>query len=387
MLYDNPNLVKLSPPLQEKLLFPIRLAGLLYVAPEEETAVHKAMEARHERLEAEHEKFMYLPNINKRLKQMSESGRLRELCFYLNPAAGGISNGEECAITYDRLRDIYLQGLSRDDAHIVALYEQEFYDTEDEDNDSILTPFSGIYSFYAVYRLRSANKALMLDEVRAIANFAEIFIGIKSGLNPGRFCFYSLSRPLSDAQRLKIALADENFENCCSSLVDETVAKILDLNAKGIDAMAIYQLIGEKLSKPGRLLIDKDYRIFLPDFGNAEVPLYPSAKAVFFLFLRHPEGISYKNLPEYKDELLALYSKIDRRMLTSETKDTVARIVDCNDNSINVNCSRIKTNFLSLFHYELASWYFIDGPKGGIKTIKLPRELVSWEVPPKLVSY
>ena len=51
-----------------------------------------------------------------------------------------------------------------------------------------------------------------------------------------------------------------------------------------------------------KLFISKNYKIFLGD-ERKEVHMEPLVKAVYLLFLKHPEGIVFKNLPAYRQEL------------------------------------------------------------------------------------
>ena len=45
-----------------------------------------------------------------------------------------------------------------------------------------------------------------------------------------------------------------------------------------------------------RLIITSDYRLVLADYGGCEVEMSPIHKALYMLFLRHPEGIEAKCL-------------------------------------------------------------------------------------------
>ena len=68
-------------------------------------------------------------------------------------------------------------------------------------------------------------------------------------------------------------------------------------------------------------------------------------KALYLLFLNHPEGIEFKNLVDYREELLQLYQKIGNRIDMDKITETVNRLVNPLDNAINEKCSRIKAAF------------------------------------------
>lgn len=133
------------------------------------------------------------------------------------------------------------------------------------------------------------------------------------------------------------------------------------------------------------LRITKDYRFFV---GQREVDLQPVHKAVYMLFLAHPEGIEFKRLADFREELAALYMKTARLMDKAKVMEGVEHLVNPLDNAINEKCSRIKNVFLSLMDEYTASYYIISGHtrkqfSGSsrvwyerLKVITLPRELV-----------
>ena len=139
-------------------------------------------------------------------------------------------------------------------------------------------------------------------------------------------------------------------------------------------------------AKLSRLLITKDYRFYLTDYSNREVELQPVHKAVYLLFLAHPEGIEFKRLGEYREELTGYYLKTARLMDREKIMEGVDHLVNPLDNAINEKCSRIKKTFLELMDEYTASYYFISSHTkkhiGGrvwyerLKVITLPRELV-----------
>ena len=144
--------------------------------------------------------------------------------------------------------------------------------------------------------------------------------------------------------------------------------------------------------KLSRLLITKDHRLLLLDYGQKEVVLQPVHKAVFLLFLAHPEGIEFKRLGDYRQELLDYYLRVSPVSVDrQQVEESVSRLIDPLDNAINEKCSRIKRAFLELMDEYSASYYIISSHTTKrfagssriwyerLKVINLPRELVVWE--------
>ena len=160
-----------------------------------------------------------------------------------------------------------------------------------------------------------------------------------------------------------------------------------DLVLKAIGVPLLEELrIEAARGKLSRLVITEDYRFVLADYNNREVELQPVHKAVYLLFLNHPEGIEFKRLAEYRDELLGLYMKTARWMDKEKIEESVDKLVNPLDNAINEKCSRIKKVFLDLMDEYRASYYIISGHTQKhiagrvwyerLKVITLPRELV-----------
>lgn len=176
--------------------------------------------------------------------------------------------------------------------------------------------------------------------------------------------------------------ADDTFESEVLQDLLEIKEKIDSLRMKGISGLAIRKFVGlDNEIEPGRLTIDKHYNIILPDYGNRVIELEPLPKVVFLLFLRHPEGIMFKELPDYKHEVECLYEKVTGRTDKGDIMISIDRLVSPTDNSINEKCSKIKRAFVSAVCDEAAQWYYVDGLRGKPKSIRLPRELVSIEAP------
>lgn len=164
-----------------------------------------------------------------------------------------------------------------------------------------------------------------------------------------------------------------------------------DLLLRAIGAPLLEELrIEAARAKLSRLVVTKDYRIVLADYDNREVELTPVHKAVYLLFLAHPEGIEFKKLRDYRDELARYYMATARLMDKEAIMESVDMLVDPLNNSINEKCSRIKKVFMGMMDEYTASYYIISGHtqkhlEGSsriwyerLKVITLPRELVEY---------
>lgn len=182
----------------------------------------------------------------------------------------------------------------------------------------------------------------------------------------------------------KIVEADETFDEESKQLLDEIKEKIEQLKQKGISAYILKKYLEEEDVQLSRLLITKDYRILLPDYQNKEIFMTPLPKAVFLLFLKHPEGIAFKCLPDYQAELMDIYKHIKGIkgfLFDAQTiQKSVLDVTNPFGNSINEKCARIRNAFISEFDEHIAKHYCIDGKRGEAKTITLPRNLVKWEM-------
>jgi len=160
--------------------------------------------------------------------------------------------------------------------------------------------------------------------------------------------------------------------------------KDLLLKAIGVPLLEELRIEAAK-GKLSKLVITEDYRFVLVDY-NQEVELQPVHKAVYLLFLAHPEGIEFKRLIEYREELTRYYMATAKMMDKEKIIEGVDHLVNPLDNAINEKCSRIKKAFLELMDEYRASYYIISSHTQKhiagriwyerLKVIRLPRELV-----------
>lgn len=161
-----------------------------------------------------------------------------------------------------------------------------------------------------------------------------------------------------------------------------------DLLLKAISVPLLEELrIEAAKGRLSRLVITEDYRFILADY-HKEVELQPVHKAVYLLFLAHPEGIEFKHLADYREELTRYYMATAKLMDKEKIIEGVDHLVNPLDNAINEKCSRIKKVFLELMDEYTASYYIISSHTQKhiagssriwyerLKVITLPRELV-----------
>ena len=166
-----------------------------------------------------------------------------------------------------------------------------------------------------------------------------------------------------------------------------------DLLLKALGVSMIEQLRLEAAKgRLSRLKITADYHFILVDYDNREVELQPVHKAVYLLFLAHPEGIEFKRLADYRKELTRYYMATAKMMDKEKIIESVDHLVNPLDNAINEKCSRIKKVFLNMMDEYTASYYYISSHTQKrfagssriwyerLKVITLPREFVIKEL-------
>lgn len=162
-----------------------------------------------------------------------------------------------------------------------------------------------------------------------------------------------------------------------SILIAEVKEKVRMLKELGMSDGEIVSSF--RISQPlKKLVISKNYRIFLGD-ERKEVHMEPLVKAVYLLFLKHPEGINFKDLPDYRMELADIYDKVRPWGLNERALRSIEDVTNPLLNSINEKCARIRKVFATILDSSVAEHYYIKGTRGKAKCISLPREMVVWE--------
>ena len=167
---------------------------------------------------------------------------------------------------------------------------------------------------------------------------------------------------------LKMRTAD-----VCESCMDKFVARdisplysrqffdILD----GIRNSMTFRGRAVLLQQPNRLEIrGNSKKIFFSDLGGLELSLNPKEKAIYFLYLKHEEGISIPHLCDYRKDIEELYyqfSNLPKREMIDKAIDV---LINPLENDINVVLSRINKKIKTAVGDSFYDFYCIQGERG-----------------------
>ena len=126
------------------------------------------------------------------------------------------------------------------------------------------------------------------------------------------------------------------------------------------------------------LYIDRRYTIRTGTPDGPVLPLRPLVKALFILFLRHPEGILLKQRDQYRQELEEIYAAICPNTAVEDVRARVGRLVNLQDNSFSEKASVLNARLEELLPAGTAEDYKIQGYNGYPRRVPLNPLLVHW---------
>lgn len=242
----------------------------------------------------------------------------------------------------------------------------------------------------------------MIDDNADVSSIVERVIGKMKGVEEYKmadFRFRSVSEDdiLSDANeqanhKAKIMMHrldlgslfgkeytdEQDAEDDIDRILIDLKTTIETLRLRGVALGAIHEFI-DKQEPISPLVITEDLRLFLPLYNNIEIELSAQRKALFFLFLNHPEGIVLQRLDEYHSELMNYYKQTNKGVLTPKMERSMRRLEEYGNNQLYVVIARIREAFCTKFDERLARNYYISGEKGLPYSIPLNPDLIKWE--------
>ncbi len=163
------------------------------------------------------------------------------------------------------------------------------------------------------------------------------------------------------------------YDPCLYKLFDVLV----DKKPKGVVREIIETALGQDIVL-SHVKIGGNCDVLLPDY-RISVRLRPLEMTLFVFYLRHPEGVSLKELVDHKTELADIYGLYVQKGDNQFISDTLDGLFDISKNAIHEHRSRLKYAFERQMDNVVARNYYITGRKGEKMFITLPRELVEWE--------
>ncbi|GEM_PF-6191026 len=183
---------------------------------------------------------------------------------------------------------------------------------------------------------------------------------------------------LSHIYNLFYADKDSEEINKLNCALLDGMQRIMDaLKKQGISRQLLLRILNTQQA-PGRLII-RQGQLILPEMDNTEIKLSPLDKALYIFLLKHPDGVFFKDMLDYEEELYQIYRSLSPRINTLRLRLTIKRFILPTENLMNVSVSRIKKAFSAVLDEGVAHHYIIKGVAREAKYISLPRDLVVWE--------
>lgn len=276
------------------------------------------------------------------------------------------------------------EGRITEKSRLVVMYNMGvlmMYDTKETGGTfgQLLDFLSSKYSRYSRSRRdRSAiaRRNLILEELRKYidSNFEERFEEVyKKEILP------YLSKPVVPHLEPNYdSVADVSFKDDMENATKEAEMTVKNLLLNGCPPEMILSWINQSV-KISRLRVSKQFKIYLTDYDNTEIKMGPLPKTVFLFYLRHPEGVMFSHLQDYRKELRMIYGHVCTNDDPEKIEESVKRLIDPLDNSISEKCAAVKKAFVLKVADNIASNYYVAGAQGEKKGISLDRSLIDWE--------
>ena len=160
----------------------------------------------------------------------------------------------------------------------------------------------------------------------------------------------------------------EQLDDDAKEVVQELENKLADLKDSG-QLLFLIPVLKDLLNKQSQKIdfnsiskieIDYQNKIQLPFFKKV-VELSHLTKAIYFLFLKHPEGINLKDIGNYKKELLTIYTSVSNQLDYDKMAKSIDDIINLETKAIYTHLSRIKSAFYKIMDASFAKYYIVSG--------------------------
>ena len=123
------------------------------------------------------------------------------------------------------------------------------------------------------------------------------------------------------------------------------------------------------VGRPGRVLINGDMKVVLPEYDEMEIEMPAMCRTLYILFMKQRklghDGIVLKNMHEFRDEMIELYGLVKPGANESRVEHSIDNLCDPFSDSLNQTISRINRCIKNVITDKvIVRDYIISGSRG-----------------------
>lgn len=177
----------------------------------------------------------------------------------------------------------------------------------------------------------------------------------------------------------------DRLDDDAKEVINDIESKLAELKNSG-QLLFLIPILKDLLNKQSEKIdfnsisimeIDYQNKIQLPYFKK-EVELSHLTKSIYFLFLKHPEGINLKELSNYKKELLTIYTSVSNQLDYDKMAKSVDDVVNLETKAIYTHLSRIKSAFYKIMDASFAKYYIVSGSGEEERKVLFNTSSITW---------
>ena len=159
--------------------------------------------------------------------------------------------------------------------------------------------------------------------------------------------------------------------------IQKTIVKQVLQVLDDIRSAMTFRSRSEYFQTPSRLEVRGHMcKLFLTDLGTLEVRLTPRQRAIYMVYLKHPEGIAVAELIDHREELVNYYGRFANVSDQEHIDMALENLLDIFSGTLSTELSRIRAAFKKATGEALHNHYTIEGNSGEKKVIELDRSFV-----------
>ena len=184
---------------------------------------------------------------------------------------------------------------------------------------------------------------------------------------------------LEDEELSELKRIERGRERALERIKQDIINYIAQYHDDPKDLMA--ELLRGKVivGSPGRLLVNGDMKIVVPEYDETEIQMTAMCRTLYILFMKQRKqgkgGIVLKNMDEYSEDIIGIYSMVKPGADHDRVVASVKNLCDPFSESLNQTISRINRCVRSVItDKELVKQYMITGTRGEAYSINLAPE-------------